>query len=239
MREVSKGSRRETAGEGARTAAHRRRRAPASSGRSWRPSLPSKIVPSPSEVWSAFTRGVSDGTIPEAAAKTLVRLAFSFVVVDRDRHRARLRTGAERVRAALDPPARRRAADHAVHRVAAARRRVVRVVGAGGGVRGDRRSVPVRDARHDLQLRSGAPAPHAGRTDPGRRRLAALSRGHLPGGASRLRRRARSGVGVRVEGPHGGRADHGRPAAPPDSDSSCSAPRTTCRCWSRPSPSSW
>ncbi len=38
------------------------------------------IVPSPAEVWSAFTRGVSDGTIPEAAAKTLLRLAFSFVV---------------------------------------------------------------------------------------------------------------------------------------------------------------
>ncbi len=37
-------------------------------------------VPSPAEVWSAFTRGVSDGTIPEAAAKTLLRLAFSFVV---------------------------------------------------------------------------------------------------------------------------------------------------------------
>jgi NitT/TauT family transport system permease protein len=37
-------------------------------------------VPSPSEVWSAFTRGVSDGTIPEAAAKTMLRLAFSFAV---------------------------------------------------------------------------------------------------------------------------------------------------------------
>ncbi len=37
-------------------------------------------VPSPSEVWSAFTRGVSNGTIPEAAAKTMLRLAFSFVV---------------------------------------------------------------------------------------------------------------------------------------------------------------
>jgi NitT/TauT family transport system permease protein len=38
------------------------------------------IVPSPSEVWRAFTRGVSDGSIPEGAAKTLLRLAFSFVV---------------------------------------------------------------------------------------------------------------------------------------------------------------
>ncbi|MGZ5300586.1 MAG: ABC transporter permease [Actinomycetota bacterium] len=38
------------------------------------------IVPSPNEVWSAFTRGVADGTIPEAAAKTMLRLAFSFVV---------------------------------------------------------------------------------------------------------------------------------------------------------------
>jgi NitT/TauT family transport system permease protein len=42
--------------------------------------LSSDTVPSPSEVWSAFTRGVSDGTIPEAAAKTMLRLAFSFVV---------------------------------------------------------------------------------------------------------------------------------------------------------------
>jgi NitT/TauT family transport system permease protein len=40
----------------------------------------SRTVPSPSEVWNAFTRGVSDGTIPEAAGKTLIRLAFSFVV---------------------------------------------------------------------------------------------------------------------------------------------------------------
>jgi sulfonate transport system permease protein len=40
----------------------------------------SSNVPSPGEVWSAFTRGVSDSTIPEAAGKTLVRLAFSFVV---------------------------------------------------------------------------------------------------------------------------------------------------------------
>ena len=40
----------------------------------------STTVPSPNEVWNAFTRSVSDGTIPEAAAKTLLRLAFSFVV---------------------------------------------------------------------------------------------------------------------------------------------------------------
>jgi NitT/TauT family transport system permease protein len=40
----------------------------------------SSTVPSPSEVWHAFTRGMSDGTIQEAAAKTLIRLAFSFVV---------------------------------------------------------------------------------------------------------------------------------------------------------------
>jgi NitT/TauT family transport system permease protein len=40
----------------------------------------SSTVPSPSEVWSAFARGVSNGDIPEAAAKTLLRLAFSFVV---------------------------------------------------------------------------------------------------------------------------------------------------------------
>lgn len=40
----------------------------------------SGTVPSPSEVWSAFARGSSDGTIAEAAGKTLVRLTFSFVV---------------------------------------------------------------------------------------------------------------------------------------------------------------
>lgn len=35
-------------------------------------------LPSPATVWSAFLHGMSDGTIPEAAAKTLLRLAFSF-----------------------------------------------------------------------------------------------------------------------------------------------------------------
>jgi NitT/TauT family transport system permease protein len=40
----------------------------------------SSTVPSPAEVWSAFIRGVSNGTIPEAAAKTLLRLAFSSVM---------------------------------------------------------------------------------------------------------------------------------------------------------------
>lgn len=40
----------------------------------------SSTVPSPSEVWTAFTGGVSDGSLPEAAAKTMLRLAFSFVV---------------------------------------------------------------------------------------------------------------------------------------------------------------
>lgn len=40
----------------------------------------SNVVPSPAEVWSAFVRGMSDGTIPEAAVKTLIRLLFSFAV---------------------------------------------------------------------------------------------------------------------------------------------------------------
>jgi NitT/TauT family transport system permease protein len=35
-------------------------------------------LPSPAAVWSAFVHGMSDGTIPKAAVKTLVRLAFSF-----------------------------------------------------------------------------------------------------------------------------------------------------------------
>jgi NitT/TauT family transport system permease protein len=38
----------------------------------------SSTLPSPAAVWSAFLRGMSDGTIPEAAAKTLLRLLFSF-----------------------------------------------------------------------------------------------------------------------------------------------------------------
>lgn len=37
-------------------------------------------IPSPVEVWRAFVHGMSDGTIPEAAMKTLIRLAFSFVI---------------------------------------------------------------------------------------------------------------------------------------------------------------
>ena len=37
-------------------------------------------IPSPSVVWSAFLDGLRDGTLPDAAAKTLIRLAFSFVV---------------------------------------------------------------------------------------------------------------------------------------------------------------
>lgn len=37
------------------------------------------VLPSPATVWHAFTAGMSDGSIPEAALKTLIRLAFSFV----------------------------------------------------------------------------------------------------------------------------------------------------------------
>jgi NitT/TauT family transport system permease protein len=40
----------------------------------------SPSLPSPLAVWSAFADGVRDGSIPEAALKTLIRLAFSFVV---------------------------------------------------------------------------------------------------------------------------------------------------------------
>lgn len=40
----------------------------------------SPSLPSPLSVWSAFVDGVADGSIPEAALKTLIRLAFSFVV---------------------------------------------------------------------------------------------------------------------------------------------------------------
>jgi NitT/TauT family transport system permease protein len=40
----------------------------------------SSTVPSPAEVWRAFIHGLSNGTIPRAAAKTLIRLVFSFMV---------------------------------------------------------------------------------------------------------------------------------------------------------------
>ncbi len=40
----------------------------------------SASLPTPAVVWSAFLRGMSDGTIPEAAVKTLIRLVFSFAM---------------------------------------------------------------------------------------------------------------------------------------------------------------
>ena len=38
----------------------------------------STAIPSPLEVWNAFVAGMKDGSIPEAALKTLMRLTFSF-----------------------------------------------------------------------------------------------------------------------------------------------------------------
>jgi NitT/TauT family transport system permease protein len=35
-------------------------------------------IPTPASTWEAFTAGMSNGTIPEATVKTLLRLAFSF-----------------------------------------------------------------------------------------------------------------------------------------------------------------
>lgn len=35
-------------------------------------------IPGPDEVWTALRHGFADGTIPEATAKSLIRLAFSF-----------------------------------------------------------------------------------------------------------------------------------------------------------------
>jgi sulfonate transport system permease protein len=37
-------------------------------------------IPSPADAWVALADGIADGTIPEATLKTLIRLAFSFVV---------------------------------------------------------------------------------------------------------------------------------------------------------------
>ena len=38
----------------------------------------SRGLPSPAEVWSSFLDGMGDGSLPEATAKTLLRLAFAF-----------------------------------------------------------------------------------------------------------------------------------------------------------------
>jgi NitT/TauT family transport system permease protein len=35
-------------------------------------------IPGPAEVWTALRRGFADGSLPEATAKSLIRLAFSF-----------------------------------------------------------------------------------------------------------------------------------------------------------------
>ena len=40
----------------------------------------SASIPSPAAVWQAFLEGVRDGTLPQAALRTLIRLLFSFVV---------------------------------------------------------------------------------------------------------------------------------------------------------------
>lgn len=37
-------------------------------------------IPSPEGVWRAFVEGLRDGSIPDAALKTMIRLSFSFVV---------------------------------------------------------------------------------------------------------------------------------------------------------------
>ncbi len=37
-------------------------------------------IPSPGDVWAAFLAGMRDGSIPQAAVRTLARLAFSFAV---------------------------------------------------------------------------------------------------------------------------------------------------------------
>jgi NitT/TauT family transport system permease protein len=43
-------------------------------------STSSSVLPSPTAVWRAFVQGVSDGSIPQAALKTLIRLLFSFTM---------------------------------------------------------------------------------------------------------------------------------------------------------------
>ena len=40
----------------------------------------STAIPSPAAVWQAFLDGMRDGTLPQAAVRTLIRLFFSFVV---------------------------------------------------------------------------------------------------------------------------------------------------------------
>ena len=149
-----------------------------------------------------------DGTIPEAAVKTLIRLAFSFVV-------AIVIGTALGVGLALNEFARRSIRPMvvalqitpfiawlplAVVWFGADERAVVFVTIVGA-------FPSVTLARCPLRR---CPPLLPGRADAGRRRLGAVPVRDLPGGAARLRRRAAAGVGVRVEGADGGRADRRR-----------------------------
>ena len=42
--------------------------------------VPPSVLPTPAAVWDALWSGIADGTIPTAAAKTLIRLTFAFGV---------------------------------------------------------------------------------------------------------------------------------------------------------------
>ena len=136
-------------------------------------------------MWDAFVAGMRDGTIPEAAIKTLIRLTFSFVVA--------VALGvALGLGLAFNEFARR-----AIRPLVVALQITpfvawvpLAVIWFGVTERAvvfvdDRRVVPGDDARDAAGDPAGAAAVRAGRPHARRRRLGALPQGHLPGRAAR------------------------------------------------------
>ena len=155
----------------------------------------STAIPSPAEVWNAFVAGMRDGTIPEAAVKTLIRLAFSFAV-------SIVIGTAIGIGLALNEFARRSIRPLvvalqitpfiawlplAVVWFGATERAVVFVTIVG--------AFPSMTLATMSAMRPGAAAVPTGRPHARRRGVDALPGGDLPGGAPRLHDRARSRPG--------------------------------------------
>ena len=176
-------------------------------------------IPSPAVVWSAFLDGMRDGTMPEAALKTLIRLAFSFVVA--------VALGVLLgIVLALNGFARRAIrplvvalqitpfvawVPLAVIWFGATERAVVFVAIVG--------SFPAMTLATLQAIRQVPPLyERTGRT-LGAQGLDALPQGRVPRGDAGRDGRAAAGVGLRLEGTDGGRGDRGsraRGPRPPD-----------------------
>ena len=176
MQEVDASVAREMAREGARAAAHRDRRGDRRVGGRRRGDEQRRDPVARPRVAGVPRRrprrlDPDRGSQDPDPARVLVRGG------GRVRGRARPRARPERVRTTLDPAARRRAPDHAVRRVGAPGRRLVRRHGTRGRVRRDRRVVPRHDARDDPGDPAGAAAVRASRADARRHRVAPLPQG--------------------------------------------------------------